>query len=111
MKFDPSGNWQWTRQYGFSPDDEGRAVATDRFGNIYVTGYVRGELDGLPRPGTADVFISKYDAAGNKLWSALFGSPDVDESFGITCDASGNVFVTGWCSGSIDGNAQSGERG
>ena len=54
--------------------------------------------------GAADVFISKYDSAGNRLWSALFGSPEVDESFGITCDASGNVFVTGWCSGSIEGN-------
>ena len=29
---------------------------------------------GIPRPGTADVFISKYDSAGNRLWSALFGS-------------------------------------
>ena len=103
MKFDPSGNWQWTRAFGFSPDDEGRAVATDHLGNVYVTGYVRGALDGLPRPGTADVFIRKYDSAGNKLWSALIGSPEVDESFGITCDAAGNVFVTGWCSGSMDG--------
>jgi hypothetical protein len=103
MKFDASGNWGWTRQFGFTSNDEGRAVAADRFGNIYVTGYVRGALDGLPRPGTADVFIRKYDAAGNKIWSALFGTADVDESFGITCDTNGNIFVTGWCSGSIDG--------
>jgi len=103
-KFDASGNWQWTKQFGFSNNDEGRAVTTDRFGNVYITGYVRGALDGLPRPGTADVFIRKYDSNGNKLWSALFGSPDVDESFGIACDADGNVFVTGWCDGSIEGN-------
>jgi hypothetical protein len=103
MKFDASGNWQWTRQDGAAPDDEGRAVATDSAGNVYMTGYIRGNFHGIPRVGTADVFISKYDSAGNRLWSALFGSTDVDESFGITCDASGNVFVTGWCSGSIDG--------
>jgi hypothetical protein len=103
MKHDPSGNWQWTRVFGFAPDDEGRAIATDHLGNVYVTGYVRGALDNLPRPGSADVFLRKYDPAGNKLWSALFGSPDVDESFGIACDATGNIFVTGWCSGSIDG--------
>jgi hypothetical protein len=103
MKCDASGNWQWTREDGASPDDEGRAVATDSAGNIYITGYIRGNFHGIPRVGTADVFISKYDSAGNRLWSALFGSTEVDESFGITCDASGNVFVTGWCSGSIDG--------
>ncbi len=104
MKFGPAGNWLWTRQDGASQDDEGRAIATDLSGNVYITGYVRGNFHGIPRVGTADVFVSKYDPAGTRLWSALFGSPDVDESFGITCDSSGNVYVTGWCSGSIEGN-------
>jgi len=108
MKHDASGNWEWTRQFGFNNDDEGRAIATDQLGNIYVAGYVRGALDGLPRPGTADVFIRKYNASGNKIWSALFGSPEVDEAFGITCDADGNIFVTGWCDGSIDGTPNQG---
>ncbi|MGQ9651721.1 MAG: SBBP repeat-containing protein [Phycisphaerae bacterium] len=104
MKFGPNGNWLWTRQDGTGQDDEGRAVATDSAGNVYITGYVRGNFHGITRVGSADVFISKYDAAGNRVWSALFGSTEVDESFGIACDASGNVFVTGWCSGSIEGN-------
>ncbi len=104
MKFGPTGNWLWTKQDGAGQDDEGRAIATDPSGNIYVTGYVRGNFHGITRVGSADVFISKYDPAGNRLWSALFGSTEVDESFGITCDSSGNVYVTGWCSGSIEGN-------
>lgn len=104
MKFGPAGNWLWTRQDGTGQDDEGRAIATDSSGNVYITGYVRGNFHGIPRVGSADVFVSKYDPAGTRLWSALFGSTDVDESFGIACDASGNVFVTGWCSGSIEGN-------
>jgi hypothetical protein len=103
-KFDASGNWQWTRQDGTGQDDEGRAVATDSSGNVYVTGYVRGNFHGITRVGSADVFISKYNSAGSRLWSALFGSAEIDESFGIACDLSGNVFVTGWCSGSIEGN-------
>jgi hypothetical protein len=103
-KFDASGNWQWTVQDGTSQADEGRAVCTDRSGNIYLTGYVKGDFHGITRVGTEDVFISKYDTAGNRLWSVLFGSADVDEPYGIACDASGNVFVTGYCSGSIEGN-------
>jgi hypothetical protein len=103
-KFDASGNWQWTKQDGTGQDDEGRAVCTDRWGYIYVTGYVRGNFHGITRVGSSDVFISKYDSAGTRLWSVLFGCTDVDESFGITCDAAGNVFVTGWTGGSIEGN-------
>ena len=108
MKFGPTGNWLWTKQDGTGQDDEGRAVTTDASGNIYVTGYVRGVFHGLTRVGSSDVFISKYNSAGTRLWSALFGSTAVDESFGITCDASGNVFVTGWTLGSIEGNTDRG---
>lgn len=104
MKFSPTGVWQWTKQDGTGQDDEGRAIATDSSGNIYVTGYVRGNFHGITRVGSSDVFISKYNSAGSRLWSVLFGSTDVDESFGITCDAAGNVFVTGWCSATIDGD-------
>jgi len=102
-RFGPGGNWIWTRQVGTGQKDEGRAVATDPSGNILMTGYARGDFHGIPRVGSADVVISKYNTAGTRLWSALFGSTEVDESFGIACDGSGNVFVTGWCSGSIDG--------
>ncbi|HSW46136.1 MAG TPA: SBBP repeat-containing protein [Phycisphaerae bacterium] len=104
MKFGPTGNWLWTRQIGTGQDDEGRAVATDSSGNVYITGYVRGDLHGQTRVGLADVFICKYNSAGTRLWTRLFGSAEIDESLGIACDAAGSVFVTGWCAGSIEGN-------
>ena len=103
MKFGPNGDWQWTRQDGTANDDTARAVVTDSSGNVYVTGYVRGNFHGNTRVGAADVFINKYNSAGTRLWTVLFGSENVDESFGITCDTAGNVIVTGWCDGSIDG--------
>ncbi len=102
MKHDSAGSWQWTKEFGFANDDIGWAVATDRFGYIYITGSVRGALGGQTRPGTADVFIRKYDANGTNLWTRLLGSPDVDEGYGIACDSAGNVFVTGYCQGIID---------
>lgn len=103
VKFDANGNWLWTRQDGTSQDDAGRAVASDASGNVYVTGFVRGDLHGVPRVGQGDVFVVKYGPTGNRLWTALFGSALNDEAFGITCDGDGNVIVTGWCDGSIDG--------
>ncbi len=103
-KFDPNGNWLWTRQIGASQDDEGKAVTVDVPGNVYITGYVRGNLHGQTRVGTADVFICKYNSDGNRLWTRLFGSPEIDEAWAIACDAAGNVFVTGYASGGIEGN-------
>jgi hypothetical protein len=104
MKLDASGNWLWTQQDGQSSDDDAHAVAVDSQDNVYITGYARNGFHGLPRPGAADIFISKYDPAGNRLWSALFGSSDVDEGFGIACDASNNVYVTGYVQESVEGN-------
>ncbi len=103
MKFDANGNWQWTKQDGTSQDDEGRALTVDSAGNVYIAGYVRGNFHGITRVGTADVFISKYNSSGTRLWSVLFGAPEIDEAFGIACDSAGNVFVTGWTDGSIEG--------
>ena len=108
MKLDSGGNWLWTQQDGQSADDDAHAVAVDSQGNIYITGYVRNGFHGLPRPGAADIFISKYDPSGNRLWSALFGSSDVDEGFGIACDASNNVYVTGYVQESVEGNPYAG---
>jgi hypothetical protein len=80
MKLDPGGNWLWTRQIGAGNDDEGYAVTTDAWDNVYITGYVRGDMHGQPRVGSADVFICKYSASGTRLWTRLFGSEEIEQA-------------------------------
>ena len=105
VKFGPNGNWLWTRQDGAGRDDAARAVATDAAGSVYIAGYVEaGTFHGQPRFGGRDVFISKYDQAGTHIWSRVLGSAGPDEAFGLTCDADGNVIVTGWADDSVEGN-------
>ena len=104
MKFDAAGNWKWTVQDGTGQDDDSHAIAMDSAGNIYITGYVRGDFHGLTRVGSSDIFISKYNQAGTRHWSVLFGSSAVDEGFGIACDKSNNVYVTGYVQESVEGN-------
>lgn len=105
MKFDPSGNWLWTIQDGTPQDDDAHAVAVDSADNVYITGYVKGDFHGNTRVGVADIFISKYDSSGSRLWSRLFGSDNTDDAGGIACDASNNVYVTGYTEGSVEGNS------
>ena len=44
---------QWTKQLGTVSDDWGMGISTDSSGNIYVTGYTEGGLDGNTNSGHA----------------------------------------------------------
>ena len=46
--------------------DHGFGVATDTSGNVYVTGYTQGGLDGNTSAGNDDLFVVKYNSSGTK---------------------------------------------
>ena len=66
VKYNSSGTKQWTKQLGTSSRDWGRGVATDSSGNVYVTGYTEGGLDGNTSAGGVDLFVVKYNSDGVK---------------------------------------------
>jgi hypothetical protein len=96
----------WSQRFGDTGTDEGLRVATDAARNIFVVGDFNGTVDfgggGLTSAGGADIFLAKYDANGFHLWSKRFGSTGADAAHGVAVDADGNVFVTGYFSGTVD---------
>ncbi len=89
-------------------DEQFNDIARDAAGNLLVTGSFSLTADFDPGPGRAnligkgtgkDIFVAKYDATGQYLWAFNLGEAGQDEGFGITSDASGNVYVTGYCEG------------
>jgi hypothetical protein len=67
VKYDASGNKQWTRQFGGSGGvARGYAVSNDQQGNVFVFGFANVGLDGKPKIGINDGFIAKFDANGVK---------------------------------------------
>jgi hypothetical protein len=101
-KFDAAGNVQWTRQQGTSDYDVSLGVSADGLGNVYISGYTRGSL-GSPNAGGNDVFVSKYDAAGNLQWTRQLGTSTDDRSRSVSVDGLGNVYISGDTRGSLGG--------
>ena len=85
----------WTQQLGTSANDIAQGIATDSSGNVYVTGYTQGALDGS-NAGYDDLFVVKYDSAGDRKWTKQLGTSSRDDATGIATDSSGNVYVTGY---------------
>jgi hypothetical protein len=93
-KFDNLGNVKWTRQYGTSGDDEMQWSAISPNNNIYIVGLTNGDLAGKSH-GKEDIYIVKYNTAGQKLWTRQFGSDSMDIAYGVYVDNKENVFVCG----------------
>ena len=110
VKYDSAGNVLWAKQ-STSPQSGERyavSVATDKVGNSYITGhFIDTAIFGaytLYAPGN-DMFIVKYDPAGNVVWARQSTDP-MNTSFcqGNSCatDHFGNVYVTGVFTSRVD---------
>ena len=103
-KLDANGNYVWAKAIGGSTGDVGNGIVVDASGNVYTTGYFRGTADFDPGAGTAnltsagsaDIFVSKFDANGNYVWAKAMGGTGSDQGSSIATDASGNVYTTGY---------------
>jgi hypothetical protein len=115
-KLDPSGNLVWNTFLGGSGTDEGKAVAVDLIGNVYVAGNSDAAWGSpvLAYGGSIATFVAKLDASGAITWSTFFGSGVNNSGEGLAVDGIGNVYVAGnttatW--GSPVGSFNGGEDG
>jgi len=105
-----AGDFAFVSAMGGPDADRLRAVAIDAAGNFYVTGATTGTADFDPGPGvtaltsagSVDVCIAKYSATNQLLWAHRIGGSGVDQGFDLALDPSGNVWVVGQYSGTVD---------
>lgn len=99
-KYHANGNLLWARRAGGTDIDYANGVSTDSSGNVFVTGVFTGTANfggtSLTSSGSKDIFIAKYDTAGNFLWARKAGGTGTDVSFSIATDGSGNAYTVGW---------------
>ena len=108
-KLDSSGDYVWAKSLGGTSRNYGHSVAVDSSGNVYTTGHFDGTVDFDPGAGTTnltasgtDVFVSKLDSSGNYVWAKNFGSTSISHGYSVAVDSSGNVYTTGYFSGTAD---------
>ncbi len=72
------------------------ATAVDSQGNVYVVGQSEGDFGTqINASAGQDVFLSKFDASGNVLWSRLLGASDQAKAFDLVIDSADNVYIAG----------------
>ena len=98
IKYSNGGTPLWTNFYDGPVNgiDEANAIAVDGSNNVIVTGESGGGSSGY------DYATVKYSSTGVPLWTNRYNGPGNadDIASAVATDTNGNVFVTGWSTGS-----------
>lgn len=111
QKLDPNGDFIWVKSIGGINDEHVIGISVNTSGDIFIAGSFNSEtMDFDPGVGVSnytsngglDVFVEELDANGNFIWANTFGSPGFDKGYGISTDAIGNIYITGFFSDTVD---------
>ncbi|MBK8553188.1 MAG: SBBP repeat-containing protein [Ignavibacteria bacterium] len=93
IKYNSSGDSLWVQRYDGtqSSTDNGRSVAVDINGNVYVFGQSYNSASDY------DFATVKYNSSGVFQWDKIYNGPgnSVENANSITLDNAGDVYVTG----------------
>ena len=103
IKYNNAGVQQWKSLYNgpASSIDKGIIVKVDVSGNVYVTGSSSGT-----NGSNIDYATVKYNSSGVQQWAMRYDGPgsSSDEPTSMAIDELGNVYITGFSTGSGTGN-------
>ena len=94
LKLDLDGNIGWTQTWRAVDSQDGvaaRGICCAGTDSIYVVGDTYGEFDGQTNAGFYDSFLSKFNAAGDRLWSRIWGGPDYETANDVAMSPFGEV--------------------
>ncbi len=101
-RYDSNGNQLWFREFGTNQTDAGTGAAPDDAGGVFVSGWTFGDMGG-PNAGSADIFLARYNSAGDRLWMKQFGTSAGEKANALAPDGAGGVVLTGFTAGSMAG--------
>ena len=101
-------NWEWSKTLAGQKDDNAKSIACDSKGDVVMVGdflsdsIITGSIklrNIHPTGGVinqyklSDIFVSKYDSAGNVIWAKNFGSDSSDYAYSVAIDNADNILL------------------
>jgi hypothetical protein len=110
VKFNSSGVRQWATYYGGTNIDFGFSCSADA-NSVYMAGSTSSTNSAMVSVGCHqstnggslyDGYVVKFDnSTGARLWASFYGGSDIDQAYGCSADALGNVYVCGVSNSSL----------
>lgn len=100
-KHNTSGTVLWAKQAGTTQSNLATGLTVDTNNDIYITGAFSASIsfESLPSHttlGSNDIFICKYNVAGNALWSKTTGGSGFDTLPKISSSPTNEISITGY---------------
>ncbi len=100
VKYNSTGSVLWAKRTGTRFIDVASDIVTDINGDSYITGHFNDTtitfgITNLPNVGTSDIFVAKYDPSGNAISAYGAGESGIDQSFSLSADNAGELFIAG----------------
>jgi hypothetical protein len=111
IRYDSSGAYQWSASYGAANYDMGYSINLDQNNDVYVCGMFLHTVDFDPGIGTYNLsslaqsnnmYVLKLAYNGNFVWAKAIRSQSTVWPFNIQNDNIGNVYISGYYTGSTD---------
>ena len=77
---------------------------------MLVGGFTESSLDNQFHAGKEDAFLAKFDSQGELLWHRQFGTRENERPLGIALGGEGQIYVTGFTEGEMNGAKYSGGK-
>lgn len=109
--YNDSFNFRWVNDFTSTNSVYSISSLAANASGVYLTGPFSGTVDFDPSAATVskttaggnDVWISKFDVlTGNLVWNQTFGGTTEDRAIDLALDASSNIFITGFFTGTTD---------
>ena len=93
----------WATYYGGAGLEICNGMTLGPGETIYITGYTE-STGAIASPGSHqttfaggiyDVYLTKFDSSGNRLWGTYYGGTDLDFAEAVAVDSAGAVYLTG----------------
>jgi hypothetical protein len=72
-----------------------QSSVVDSQGNLYVVGNATGNFGSQLNQASQDVYLSKYNSAGQVVWTQLLGGTGTSAAYGLALNPQGGVVVAG----------------